>query len=310
MTMFEKYMDIAPQVKAALDAGQPVVALESTIISHGMPYPANVETALECERIVCENGAVPATLAIIGGKMKVGLDRESIEYLAKAKGIEKVSRRDIPFAISAGKDGALTVAATMITAALAGIRVIATGGIGGVHRGAPQTFDISADLQELSRTSVCVVCAGVKSILDIGLTLEYLETQGVPVVGMGTDDFPAFYTPRSGFKISMAAKDEEEIARLLKAKWDTGLMGGVVVGNPIPEEYGMDETVIQQAINRALSEAEEKNIRGKALTPFLLDRIRQLTNGESLQSNIQLVCNNARVAALIAVRYALLHIDP
>lgn len=307
MTMFEKYMDIAPEVKAALDAGQPVVALESTIISHGMPYPTNVETALECERIVRANGAVPATLAILGGKMKVGLDKEHIEHLATAQNVEKVSRRDIPFVIAAGKDGALTVAATMITAALAGIKVFATGGIGGVHYGAPQTFDISADLQELSRTSVCVVCAGVKSILDIGLTLEYLETQGVPVVGMGTDDFPAFYTPRSGFKVSMAAKDEEEIARMLKAKWDTGLMGGVVVGNPIPEEYAMDEVAIKQAIDQALGEAEEKKIRGKAVTPFLLDRIKQLTNGDSLKSNIQLVCNNARVAARIAVHYALLH---
>ena len=299
-----KYMDVQPEVAQALAEGRPVVALESTIISHGMPYPENVKCALECERVVREQGAVPATIAIIGGRMKVGIDAGQLEYLATAKGIVKASRRDIPAILAEGRDGAATVAATMIVAALAGIRVFATGGIGGVHRGASTTFDISADLQELAHTDVCVVCAGVKSILDIGLTLEYLETMGVPVLGMGAAEFPAFYTPHSGFQADQAVQDETEVARMLQVKWELGLSGGILVGNPIPEEFAMDQKVIDAAISQALEEAEERHIHGKAITPFLLDRIKELTGGDSLQSNMHLVWNNCAVAARVAVEYA------
>lgn len=295
-----KYLDIACDVKKALDEGRPVVALESTIISHGMPYPKNVETALNVEDIVRKGGALPATIAILNGRLKVGLTHDEIEYLGKTKGVVKTSRRDISFVIAKGLDGATTVAATMIIAAMAGIKVFVTGGIGGVHRGAQETFDISADLEELGRTNVAVVCAGAKSILDIGLTLEYLETKGVPVIGFGTEEFPAFYTRKSGFKVDYSLDSETLIARALKAKWDLGIDGGVVVANPIPEEYEADHDMINKAIENALMEAKQKGIKGKETTPFLLSRIKELTDGESLESNIQLVYNNARLGAKIA----------
>ena len=299
--MLEKYVVINPEVAEALSTGKPVVALESTIISHGMPYPKNVETALAAERVVRDNGAIPATIAIIKGKLKVGLTLDEIEYLGKTPGVIKTSRRDIPFIIAKKLDGATTVASTMIIANLAGIRVFATGGIGGVHRGAQETFDISADLQELAHTNVAVVCAGAKSILDIGLTLEYLETQGVPVIGYGTDELPAFYTSRSGFAVDYRVDSPEETAEALKAKWDLGLEGGVVIANPIPEEYEMDPAVITRAITAAVQEAEEKGIKGKESTPFLLSNVKELTGGASLDSNIQLVYNNVKVGAQIAV---------
>ena len=299
--MLEKYVVINPEVAEALSAGKPVVALESTIISHGMPYPKNVETALEAEQVVRDNGAIPATIAIIKGKLKVGLTLEEIEYLGKTEGVIKTSRRDIPFIIAKKLDGATTVASTMIIADLAGIRVFATGGIGGVHRGAPESFDISADLQELAHTNVAVVCAGAKSILDIGLTLEYLETQGVPVIGYGTDELPAFYTSRSGFAVDYRVDSPDETAEALKAKWDLGLEGGVVIANPIPAEYEMDPEVINGAIAAAVKESDEKGIKGKESTPFLLAKVKELTGGASLDSNIQLVYNNVKVGAQIAV---------
>jgi len=299
--MLEKYVVINPEVAEALSAGKPVVALESTIISHGMPYPKNVETALAAEQVVRDNGAIPATIAIIKGKLKVGLTLDEIEYLGKTEGVIKTSRRDIPFIIAKKLDGATTVASTMIIADLAGIRVFATGGIGGVHRGAPESFDISADLQELAHTNVAVVCAGAKSILDIGLTLEYLETQGVPVIGYGTDELPAFYTSRSGFAVDYRVDSPEETAEALKAKWDLGLEGGVVIANPIPAEYEMDPAVINGAIAAAVKESEEKGIKGKESTPFLLAKVKELTGGASLDSNIQLVYNNVKVGAQIAV---------
>lgn len=300
--MLEKYLDIKPEVKKALDEGKAVVALESTIISHGMPYPQNVETALNVEKIVRENGAVPATIAILGGKLKVGLTPDEIEYLGK-KGTEvvKTSRRDIPFILSKKLDGATTVATTMIIANLAGIKVFGTGGIGGVHRGAQQTFDISADLQELAHTDVAVVCAGAKSILDLGLTLEYLETQGVTVVGFGTNELPAFYTRRSGLKVDYRVDNEKELALALKAKWDLGLQGGMVIGNPIPAEFEMDYDTINAAIEKALKEADEKGVKGKEITPFLLAKVKDITGGASLDSNIHLVYNNVKVASKLAV---------
>jgi pseudouridylate synthase len=303
--MNNTYLDIAPEVKEAMETGKPVVALESTIISHGMPYPQNVETAKEVEHIIRRNGAVPATIAILGGRLKAGLLPEELDYLGKAGStVAKVSRRDIPFIVSSGSDGATTVASTMIVAAMAGIRIFATGGIGGVHRGAQQTFDISADLQELASTNVAVFCAGAKSILDIGLTLEYLETNGVPVVGYGTEEMPAFYTPKSGFRVDYKVDTPEELAKALKAKWDLQLNGGVVIANPIPEEKAMDEETINNAINRALSEMDAKGVKGKESTPFLLARVAELTGGDSLASNIQLVFNNAKVAARTAVELA------
>lgn len=305
--MLEKYLDIKPEVLEAVKEGKAVVALESTIISHGMPYPKNVETALNVERIVRENGAVPATIAILNGKLKVGLTEEEIEYLGKAKNVIKTSRRDIPFIVAKKLDGATTVASTMIVAALAGIKVFATGGIGGVHRGAQETFDISADLQELAHTNVAVVCAGAKSILDIGLTLEYLETQGVPVIGFGTEELPAFYTRRSGFKVDYRVDSAQELAAALKAKWDLGLEGGMVVANPIPEQYEMDYDTITEAINDAVRESEEKGIKGKESTPFLLAKVKEITGGESLESNIQLVYNNAKVGAQLAVEFSKLN---
>ncbi|WP_346876959.1 MULTISPECIES: pseudouridine-5'-phosphate glycosidase [unclassified Clostridium] len=299
--MLEKYLDINPEVKAALMEGKPVVALESTIISHGMPYPKNVETALKVESVIRENGAIPATIAILEGKLKVGLTTEEVEFLGKTSGVIKTSRRDIPFIVANKLNGATTVASTMIIAALAGIKVFATGGIGGVHRGAAQTMDISADLEELAMTDVAVVCAGCKSILDIGLTREYLETKGVPVVGFQTEELPAFYTRKSGFKVDYKVDSEEILAKALKAKWDLGLEGGMVVANPIPEEFEMDYDTINNAIETAVKEAEEKGIVGKESTPFLLSKVKEITGGSSLESNIQLVFNNAKVGAKLAV---------
>ena len=297
----QKYLRIAPEVQSALSEGKSVVALESTIISHGMPYPRNVETALAVEAIVRENGATPATIAVINGKITVGISRDEIEYLGK-KGLSvtKTSRRDLPLLLSRGEDGATTVAATMIGAGLAGVKVFATGGIGGVHRGAETTMDISADLDELAQTSVMVVCAGAKSILDLGLTLEYLETKGVPVIGYQTEELPAFYTRRSGFRVDSRLDTPEEIAAVFQAKMDCGLLGGMLVANPIPEEYAMDFDAIKKAIESALDEAKKLNIRGKEITPFLLDKIQKLTGGESLESNIRLVYNNAALGAKIA----------
>ena len=295
------YLSISPEVQEALKAGKPVVALESTIISHGMPYPQNVETALKVEQTIRENGAVPATIAIIGGQLKAGCTPEEIEYLGKkGQAVIKASRRDLPVLIARKADGATTVTTTMIIASMAGIRVFATGDIGGVHRGAQQTFDISADLEELAQTPVMVVCAGAKSILDLGLTLEYLETKGVPVIGYGTEELPAFYTRHSGFKVDYRIDTPEELAAAFKAKMDCGLKGGMLVTNPIPEEFSMPKEVIDKAIDQALREMDEAGIHGKQCTPFLLAKVKDLTGGESLASNIQLVLNNARLAAKTA----------
>lgn len=301
----EKYLEISEEVKQAIKEGKAVVALESTIISHGMPYPQNVETALKVEEIIRNNGAIPATIAILKGKLKVGLTKEEIDYLGR-RGLEciKASRRDLPFIVGQGLDGATTVASTMIVAAMAGIKVFATGGIGGVHRGAETTMDISADLEELGQTNVAVVCAGAKSILDIGLTLEYLETKGVPVVGYQTEELPAFYTRKSGFKVDYKIDSPKELAKLLKTKWDLNLKGGVVVANPIPEEYQMDYDTITNAINSALKELDEKGIKGKESTPFLLAKVKEITGGDSLNANIQLVFNNAKLGAEIAKEYS------
>ena len=302
-----KYLDIAPEVKSALENGKPVVALESTIISHGMPYPQNVNTARNVEKIIRSEGAVPATIAIIGGKFKVGLSDEEIEYFGKkGQKITKASRRDLPILAAAGMDGATTVASTMIIAAMAGVKIFATGGIGGVHRGAETTMDISADLEELGRTDVMVVCAGAKSILDIGLTLEYLETKGVPVIGFGTDELPAFYCRESGFGVDYRINTPNELAAAFKAKLDLGIHGGMLVGNPIPKEYAMSKGMADRAIEIAVKKAEENNIKGKELTPFLLTLVKEMTGGMSLDANIELVYNNARVAAKTAVQLAVL----
>ena len=298
------YLDIKPEVAQALAEGRPVVALESTIISHGMPYPQNVETALNVERIVRENGAVPATIAIIGGRLKAGLTPEEIEYFGKkGQAIAKASRRDLSVLCARGEDGATTVATTMIIAHMAGIRVFATGGIGGVHRGAETTMDISADLEELAQTPVLVVCAGAKSILDLGLTLEYLETKGVPVLGYGTEELPAFYTRQSGFRVDYRMDTPKEIADAWRTQNRMGLKGGMLVTNPIPQEFSMDKAVIDAAIEKALAECEEKDIHGKETTPFLLARVAEITGGDSLASNIRLVYNNAKLAAQIAGAY-------
>ena len=300
-----KYLDISPEVKAALDEGRPVVALESTIISHGMPYPKNVETALLVEQTIRDNGAVPATIAVIGGRLKAGLSHEEIEYLGKTgRGVAKASRRDLPALVARGADGATTVTTTMIIAHMAGIKIFATGGIGGVHRGAEVTMDISADLEELAQTPVMVVCAGAKSILDLGLTLEYLETHGVPVIGYGTDELPAFYTRRSGFGVDYRVDSPAELAAMFRAQRDLGYKGGMLVTNPIPEEYSMDKAVIDKAIDEALAQAKAQGIHGKETTPFLLAKVVELTGGDSLESNIQLVLNNARVAAKTACELA------
>ena len=304
---FNKYLDVNPEVAAALAAGKPVVALESTIISHGMPYPQNVETALNVERIVRENGAVPATIAIIGGRLKAGLTAEEIEYFGKkGQAIAKASRRDLAVLCARGEDGATTVTTTMIIAHMAGIKVFATGGIGGVHRGAETTMDISADLEELGQTPVMVVCAGAKSILDLGLTLEYLETKGVPVIGYGTEELPAFYTRTSGFRVDYRMDTPAELAKSFKTQNDLGFPAGMLVTNPIPEEYAMPLETITAAIDQAIAESVEKGIHGKQTTPFLLARVAELTGGNSLASNIQLVYNNAKVAAQTAAVYATL----
>ena len=305
-----KYLDVAPEVAAAIAAGKPVVALESTIISHGMPYPQNVETALKVEQIIRDNGAVPATIAIIGGRLKAGCSKEEIEHLGKAgTKVAKASRRDLPVLVARGEDGATTVTTTMIIAHMAGIRVFATGGIGGVHRGAETTMDISADLEELAHTPVMVVCAGAKSILDLGLTLEYLETHGVPVIGYGTEELPAFYTRKSGFRVDYRIDAPEDLAKIFYVKQDSGLGGGMLVANPIPEEWSMDAAVIGKAIDDAVAEAKELGIHGKETTPFLLAKIKDLTGGDSLASNIQLVYNNARLAAKTAAELSKLAKD-
>ena len=300
-----KYLDISPEVKKALDEGRPVVALESTIISHGMPYPRNVETALLVEQTIRDCGATPATIAVIGGRLKAGLSRDEIEYLGKTgRGVAKASRRDLPALVARGADGATTVTTTMIIAHMAGIKIFATGGIGGVHRGAEVTMDISADLEELAQTPVMVVCAGAKSILDLGLTLEYLETHGVPVIGYGTDELPAFYTRKSGFGVDYRVDSPAELAAMFRAQRDLGYKGGMLVTNPIPEEYSMDKVVIDKAIDEALAQAKAQGIHGKETTPFLLAKVVELTGGDSLDSNIQLVLNNARVAAKTACELA------
>ena len=299
-----KYLDVNPEVAEAIANGKPVVALESTIISHGMPYPQNVQTALNVERIIRENGAVPATIAIIGGRLKAGLTADEIEYFGKkGQAIHKASRRDLAVLCARGEDGATTVTTTMIIAHMAGIKIFATGGIGGVHRGAETTMDISADLEELGQTPVMVVCAGAKSILDLGLTLEYLETKGVPVIGFGTKELPAFYTRQSGFGVDYRIDTAQELAKAFKVQNELGFKGGMLVANPIPEEYAMPLETINAAIDQAIAECNEKGIKGKETTPFLLARVAELTGGNSLASNIQLVYNNAKVAAQTAVHY-------
>ncbi|MDO5702992.1 MAG: pseudouridine-5'-phosphate glycosidase [Lachnospiraceae bacterium] len=303
--MTDKYLDISEEVRAALAEGKPVVALESTIISHGMPYPQNVETALKVEQVIRDNGAVPATIAILGGRLKAGLTKDEIEYLGKkGAGVAKASRRDAALIVAKGMDGATTVTTTMMIAHMAGIEIFATGGIGGVHRGAETTMDISADLMELSSTPVMVICAGAKSILDLGLTLEYLETHGVPVLGYGTDELPAFYTRKSGFHVDYRVDSPEELAKAFRVQRDLGLKGGMLVTNPIPEEYSMDPDVINRAIDEAIDASIRDGITGKAATPYLLAKVKELTGGDSLASNIQLVMNNAALAAKTAAAYA------
>lgn len=299
--MMEKYLEYSAEVQEAKKANKPIVALESTIISHGMPYPQNVETAKEVEEIIRKNGAVPATIAIINGKIKIGLSDEDLEFLGTSKDIEKASRRDLPYLIANKKNGATTVASTMICAQLAGIEVFVTGGIGGVHREAETTMDISADLQELAQTNVAVICAGAKSILDLGLTLEYLETHGVPVVGYETDALPAFFTRTSPFNVNYRVNTAEEAAAMIRTKWELGLNGGVVIANPIPEADALDEAFITNVIESALREAKENNIEGKKVTPFLLSKVKELTEGKSLIANIALVKHNAEVGSRIAV---------
>jgi pseudouridine-5'-phosphate glycosidase len=300
-----QYLDINPEVAQALAEGKPVVALESTIISHGMPYPQNVETALNVEKIIRDNGAVPATIAIIGGRLKAGLSAAEIEYLGKSGAdVAKASRRDLAALVAQGKDGATTVTTTMMIAHMAGIKIFATGGIGGVHRGAETSMDISADLEELASTPVMVVCAGCKAILNIGLTLEYLETHGVPVLGYGTEDMPAFYTQKSGFKVDYRMDTPEELAQTFYAQQAMGMKGGILVTNPIPEKYSMDPDTINAAIDEAIRQERELGIHGKESTPFLLAKVKELTGGDSLESNIQLVYNNATLAAKTAVALA------
>ena len=295
-----KFLDIKPEVKEALEAGKPVIALESTIISHGMPYPKNVETALAVEKVIRDHGIMPATIGIIGGRIKIGLTEEEIEYMATAKNVLKVSRRDYPLVLSKKLDGATTVAGTMMAAEAAGIRLFVTGGIGGVHRGAGETHDISADLEELKMTDVTVICAGCKSILDIPGTLEYLETSGVPVITYGTDDFPAFYSRNSGCKSDCRLDSTKDIADLLNAKKEAGLKGGVLVANPIPEEDEIPFEKMDVVIKEALKECDKQGIKGKRITPFLLSKVKDLTHGDSLEANIKLVLNNAKVGAEIA----------
>ena len=299
--MLNRYLDISTEVKEALEQGKPVVALESTIISHGMPYPQNVETAMNVEKLIRENGAVPATIAIIKGRLKAGLTAEEIDYLGRAgHAVPKASRRDLPVLVAKGSDGACTVTTTMMIAHMAGIQVFATGGIGGVHRGAETTMDVSADLEELGMTNVAVVCAGAKSILDLGLTLEYLETKGVPVIGYQTAELPAFYCRKSGFAVDYRLDSAAEIAAAIHAKDAAGLKGGMLIANPIPEQYAMPEDAMNETISAAIDLANAQGVKGKAITPFLLDKIKTLTEGKSLAANIQLVLNNARLGAEIA----------
>ena len=302
----KKYMDITPEIEEAVRAGKPIVALESTILSHGMPYPENLTFAREVEKIIRAEGAVPATMAIIDGRLKAGLTEDELVRMCKAEGVIKASRRDLPIVVAKKLTAATTVATTMILANLAGIHVFATGGIGGVHRGGEDSMDISADLQELAHTPVAVICAGAKMILDIGRTLEYLETMGVPVLGLGTDDFPAFYCRKSGFGVDYNAKTPADVAAIAKVKWDMGLQGGMLIGNPVPEEYAMDFDEMSATIDKALAMAEEAGVKGKNITPFLLAHIVELTGGDSLTTNIQLAFNNARAAAKIAVELAML----
>ncbi|QIZ08919.1 pseudouridine-5'-phosphate glycosidase [Priestia megaterium] len=299
----KQYITLSEEVRIAKEQGKPIVALESTIISHGMPYPQNVKTAREVEQIIRDNGAVPATIAIVDGKIKIGLSDEELEMFGKSTDVAKASRRDLAYLLATKKLGATTVAATMICAEAAGINIFVTGGIGGAHRGAETTMDISADLEELGQTNVAVICAGAKSILDLGLTMEYLETKGVPVIGYQTDVLPAFYTRNSEFSVNFRADDAETIASTLKVKWELNLKGGAVIANPIPEEFAMDEKTITNVIEAALKEAGEKHISGKNVTPFLLGKVKELTEGKSLDANIALVKNNAVVGAQIAVSF-------
>ncbi|WP_397539727.1 pseudouridine-5'-phosphate glycosidase [Rummeliibacillus pycnus] len=296
----QQYIELSAEVQKGKEQGLPIVALESTIISHGMPYPQNVQTAREVEQILRDNGCVPATIALIDGKIKIGLSDEELEMFGNAKNVAKASRRDIGYLLATKQTGATTVAATMISAELAGIELFVTGGIGGVHRGAETTMDISADLEELATTKVGVVCAGAKSILDIGLTLEYLETKGVPVIGYGTSELPAFYTRKSGFDVNFRLDTPQEVAEMLRTKWNLNLQGGAVIANPIPEKEALDHDFITNIIEKALAEAEEKHIHGKEVTPFLLGKVKELTEGSSLEANIALVKNNALVGAQIA----------
>lgn len=297
----KKYIELSKEVQQAKKEGKAIVALESTIISHGMPYPQNVKMAREVEQIVRDNGAVPATIAIIDGKIKIGLTDEELELFGKSSDVAKVSRRDLPQIIATKKLGATTVATTMICAELVDIKIFVTGGIGGVHKGAETTMDVSADLEELAQTDVAVICAGAKSILDLALTMEYLETKGVPVLGYETECLPAFYTRNSEFKLNFSTDSIDVIADVLKTKWELNLKGGVVIANPIPEEFAMDEDYINGIIDQAIKEAEENNIIGKDTTPFLLGKIKELTDGKSLDVNIELVKHNAKVGAQIAV---------
>jgi len=299
----KKYIALSEEVRMAKEQDKTIVALESTIISHGMPYPQNVQTAREVEQIIRDEGAVPATIAVLDGKIKIGLSNEELEVLGKSKDVAKASRRDLAYLIATKKKGATTVAATMICAELAGISVFVTGGIGGVHRGAEKTMDISADLEELAQTNVAVVCAGIKSILDLGLTMEYLETKGVPVIGYQTDVLPAFYTRTSPYPVNFRVDDVDTIASILKTKWDLKLKGGAVIANPIPEKYGMDEKMMEEIIEEALRQADENNITGKEVTPFLLAKVKELTGGKSLEANIELVKNNARLGAQLAISF-------
>ena len=299
----DNYIDIKPEILNALKKKLPIVALESTIISHGMPYPKNIETAIMVEETVRANDAIPATIAIIKGRIKVGLTRDEIDFLATNDEVQKVSRRDLAVAVAQKTSGSTTVASTMIIASLAKIAVFATGGIGGVHRGAENTLDVSADLEELSKTNVCVVCAGAKAILDIGLTLEYLETKGVPVIGYKTLDLPAFYSTKSGFKVDYRIDSAADIAQILKTKWDLSIDGGVLVTIPIPQEFELTLDVMNKAINEAITQADSENIIGKDITPYLLSKVNELTHGESLEANMKLIKNNAALAAKIASNY-------
>jgi len=296
-----KYLDLSLEVKRAMENEIPIVALESTIITHGMPYPENLKTAEEVEDTIRKEGAIPATIAIIKGKIKIGLNKEELKFLAESKNVLKVGKKDIPIVVAKGLSAGTTVSATMFCAYLSGIKVFVTGGIGGVHRGGEKTFVISADLQELARTDVAVVCAGAKAILDLRLTLEYLETYGVPVIGFKTDEFPAFYTRESGLKIEYVANSVEEIARIIKTKWGLGLHGGIIIANPIPEEYALNKDYINKIINEAIKEVEKLDIKGKEVTPFLLNKISSLTGKKSLIANIELVKNNAKLGAKIAI---------